>query len=228
MTETYSSKACALIVRYCLKARGGDEVMKTCYIFSAVEMKNNFPNPEQGDMIIAADAGYLNVQRAGLKPDIIIGDFDSSEKPETDAPIETFPVLKDDTDTMLAIKHGFNSGYKRFAIYGGIGGERTDHTIANIQSLAYIVDHGGEGVLVGENERFVLIKNSRVTLHSEKGRTLSVFAYGGVAEGISIKGAVYETENLTLSPFFPLGVSNKFKENSVSVGVKKGCILIKW
>ena len=228
MTETYSSKACALIVRYCLKARGGDEVMKTCYIFSAVEMKNNFPNPEQGDMIIAADAGYLNVQRAGLKPDIIIGDFDSSEKPETDAPIETFPVLKDDTDTMLAIKHGFNSGYKRFAIYGGIGGERTDHTIANIQSLAYIVDHGGEGVLVGENERFVLIKNSRVTLHSEKGRTLSVFAYGGVAEGISIKGAVYETENLTLSPFFPLGVSNKFKENSASVGVENGCILIKW
>ncbi len=202
--------------------------MKTCYIFSAVEMKNNFPNPEQGDMIIAADAGYLNVQRAGLKPDVIIGDFDSSEKPETDAPIETFPVLKDDTDTMLAIKHGFNSGYKRFAIYGGIGGERTDHTIANIQSLAYIVDHGGEGVLVGENERFVLIKNSRVTLHSEKGKTLSVFAYGGVAEGISIKGAVYETEKLTLSPFFPLGVSNKFKENSVSVGVKKGCILIKW
>ncbi len=228
MTETYSSKACALIVRYCLKAKGGDEVMKTCYIFSAVEMKNNFPNPEQGDMIIAADAGYLNVQRAGFKPDVIIGDFDSSEKPETDAPIETFPVLKDDTDTMLAIKHGFNSGYKRFEIYGGIGGERTDHTIANIQSLAYIVDHGGEGVLVGENERFVLIKNSRVTLHSEKGRTLSVFAYGGVAEGISIKGAVYETENLTLSPFFPLGVSNKFKENSVSVGVKKGCILIKW
>ena len=156
--------------------------MKTCYIFSAVEMKNNFPKPEKDDLIIAADAGYLNVQKAGLRPDVIIGDFDSSEKPNTDTPIETFPILKDDTDTMLAIKYGLNSGYKRFAIYGGLGGERTDHTIANIQSLAYIVDHGGEGFLVGENETFTLIRNSSITLHSEKGKTLSVFAYGGIAE----------------------------------------------
>ena len=202
--------------------------MKTCYIFSAVEMKNNFPKPDKDDLIIAADAGYLNVQKAGLRPDVIIGDFDSSKKPNTDTPIETFPILKDDTDTMLAIKYGFNSGYKRFAIYGGLGGERTDHTVANIQSLADIVDHGGEGFLVGENETFALIKNSSITLHSEKGKTLSVFAYGGVAEGISIKGAVYETDDLTLSPFFPLGVSNKFKENTAAVGVKNGCILIKW
>lgn len=202
--------------------------MKTCYIFSAVEMKNNFPKPDKDDLIIAADAGYLNVQKAGLRPDVIIGDFDSSEKPSTDTPIETFPILKDDTDTMLAIKYGFNSGYKRFAIYGGLGGERTDHTIANIQSLAYIADYGGEGFLVGENETFTLIKNSSITLHSEKGKTLSVFAYGGIAEGITIKGAVYETDNLTLTPFFPLGVSNKLKENTATVGVKSGCVLIKW
>lgn len=202
--------------------------MKTCYIFSAVEIENNFPKPDKDDLIIAADAGYLNVQKAGLRPDVIIGDFDSSRKPNTDTPIETFPILKDDTDTMLAIKYGFNSGYKRFAIYGGLGGERTDHTIANIQSLAYIVDHGGEGILVGENETFALIKNSSIKLRSEKGKTLSVFAYGGIAEGISIKGAVYETDNLTLTPFFPLGVSNKFKENTSTVGVKSGCVLIKW
>lgn len=202
--------------------------MKTCYIFSAVEMKNNFPKPDNGDLIIAADAGYLNVPKAGIRPDVIIGDFDSSEKPKTDTPIETFPVLKDDTDTMLAIKYGFENGYSRFAIYGGIGGERTDHTIANIQSLAYIADHGGRGFLVGEDETFTLIKNSSVTLQSEKGKTLSVFAYGGIAEGISIKGAVYETDDLTLSPFFPLGVSNKFKEKIATVGVKNGCLLIKW
>ena len=76
--------------------------MKTCYIFSAVEMKNNFPKPDKDDLIIAADAGYLNVQKAGLRPDVVIGDFDSSKKPNTDTPIETFPILKDDTDTMLA------------------------------------------------------------------------------------------------------------------------------
>ena len=202
--------------------------MKTCYIISAVEMKNNFPSPNADDLVIAADAGYLNLQKAGIKPDVIIGDFDSAKKPEADAQVEAFPVLKDDTDTMLAIRYGFQSGYNRFEIYGGIGGERTDHTIANIQSLAYIAEHGGSGTLVGENERFTLIKKSSVTLHSEKGKTLSVFAYGGIAEGVSIKGAVYESDGLELSPFFPLGVSNKFKEDTATVGVKKGYILIKW
>ena len=202
--------------------------MKTCYIISAVEMKNNFPSPDADDLVIAADAGYLNLQKTDIKPDVIIGDFDSAKKPEADAQVEAFPVLKDDTDTMLAIRYGFQSGYKRFEIYGGIGGERTDHTIANIQSLAYIAEHGGSGTLVGENERFTLIKNSSVTLHSEKGKTLSVFAYGGIAEGVSIKGAVYESDSLELSPFFPLGVSNKFKEDTATVGVKKGYILIKW
>lgn len=202
--------------------------MKTCYIISAVEMKNNFPSPDADDLVIAADAGYLNLQKTDIKPDVIIGDFDSAKKPEADAQVEAFPVLKDDTDTMLAIRYGFQSGYKRFEIYGGIGGERTDHTIANIQSLAYIAEHGGSGTLVGENERFTLIKNSSVTLHSEKGKTLSVFAYGGIAEGVSINGAVYESDSLELSPFFPLGVSNKFKGDSATVGVKKGYILIKW
>ncbi len=190
--------------------------MKTCYIFSAVEMKSNFPKPSEDDLIIAADAGYLNVQRAGLTPDIIIGDFDSSEKPVTDTPIKTFPVLKDE------------NGYKRFEIYGGLGGERTDHTVANIQSLAFIADHGGQGFLVGETETFTLIKNSSVTIRSEKGRTLSVFAYGGTANGVSLKGSVYEAEDLTLSPFFPLGVSNKFDSDTADIGVKDGYLLIKW
>ena len=92
--------------------------MKTCYIISAVEMKNNFPSPDADDLVIAADAGYLNLQKTDIKPDVIIGDFDSAKKPEADAQVEAFPVLKDDTDTMLAIRYGFQSGYKRFEIYG--------------------------------------------------------------------------------------------------------------
>ena len=209
----------------------GIEKELTCYIFAGAPMEFLPPvSPEPGDLILCADGGYRYAKALGLKPDYLVGDFDTLPEGEIpqDSQIRRHPIQKDDTDTMLAIKYGFNSGYKRFAIYGGLGGERTDHTIANIQSLAYIADHGGEGFLVGENETFTLIKNSSITLHSEKGKTLSVFAYGGIAEGISIKGAVYETDNLTLTPFFPLGVSNKFKENSATVGVKNGCVLIKW
>lgn len=202
--------------------------MKTCYIISAVEIKNKLPSPQKDDLVIAADAGYLNLKKLAIKPDLIIGDFDSAQKPQTDIPTETFPVHKDDTDTMLAIRRGLEKGFKKFMIYGGIGGERTDHTIANLQSLAFIAEHGGQGFLIGENESFTLIKNSSVTLHSEKGAVLSVFAYGGIAEGINIKGAVYDPDDLRLTPFFPLGVSNSFKEKQVTISIKSGSILIKW
>lgn len=202
--------------------------MKICYIFSALETKCELPKIGGEDMVIAADAGYLNLQKAGIEPDIIIGDFDSMPCPEVNVAVKKYPVLKDDTDTMLAIKHGFECGYTDFVIYGGMGGERTDHTIANIQALGYIASHGGCGVLMGENEKFTLIYNSRVELHSKKGNTLSIFAYAGNADGIKIRGAIYETDNLTLSPFFPLGVSNKFKEETATIEVQNGYVLIRW
>lgn len=202
--------------------------MKKCIIASAVEFDGVISSPNSDDLVIAADAGYLNLKKMGITPDVIIGDFDSSEKPVTDIPTETFPVLKDDTDTMLAIKYGMNNGYREFVIYGGLGGKRTDHTVANIQSLAFIAEHGGRGTLVGEDESFTVIRDTKITLNSKPGGTLSIFAYGREAYGIAIHGAVYETENLTLSPFFPLGVSNKFKGDTATVEVKNGYLLIKW
>ncbi len=190
-------------------------------------MKSNRPFPTENDYVIAADGGYKHCVRFGITPDIVIGDFDSTKKPELDN-VEVHPVMKDDTDTMLAIKHGFEKGYKYFYIYGGIGGERTDHTIANIQSLGYIAEHGGMGFLIGDRENFVVIKDTHMSFNGKSGDEFSVFAFGGIAEGVCEIGAEYLLENATLSPFYPLGVSNKFVGEEVIVSVKKGCLLIKW
>ncbi len=199
--------------------------MGICYIIAAGEMSQNFPKTEKDDIIIAADAGFLHLEKRGIDPDILIGDFDSMDLPEGKQAL-VYPVRKDDTDTMLSVKLGFKKGYKEFVIYGGLGGERTDHTVANIQTLAYIAQNGGRGTLVGNGERFTLICDSEVTLSSEKAKTFSVFAYGGVAEGVSISGSHYDVGNAQLSPFFPLGVSNKFKDAQVKIKVKKGYLLI--
>lgn len=190
-------------------------------------MKNNYPVPAENDYVIAADAGYRNCKKFGIKPDVIIGDFDSTDKPDFDN-IQVFPVMKDDTDTMLAIRHGFEKGYKFFYIYGGLGGERTDHTIANIQALGYIAEHGGMGFLIGDMENFVVIKNTHISFDGSSKNEFSVFAFGGNAQGVCISGAKYPLENATLSPYFPLGVSNRFDEKEVIVSVKKGYLLIKW
>ena len=183
------------------------------------------PNTDDCDLIIAADAGYLHLKKMGIEPDILLGDFDSMPLPD-DKKVIVYPVRKDDTDTILAIKTGFEKGYTDFVIYGGLGGDRTDHTVANIQSLAFITEKGGRGTLVGDGEYFTLIKDSEITIGSAEDKTFSVFAYGGNAEGVTIKGSHYDVENTEFSPFFPLGVSNKFKDKQVNIKVKKGCLLI--
>ncbi len=184
-----------------------------------------FVQPTENDLIIAADAGYLHLEKLGIEPDILLGDFDSMELPE-DRQALIYPVRKDDTDTMLAVRLGFEKGYNEFVIYGGLGGERTDHSIANIQSLGFIAEHGGRGTLVGDGEVFTLISDSEIVISSQEGKIFSVFAFGGKAEGVTIEGSQYDVKNAELSPFFPLGVSNKFKETRVKIKVENGCLLI--
>ena len=75
-----------------------------------------------------------------------VGDFDSLGQVPEGENIVRHPVMKDDTDMMLAVKLGLERGYTRFHIYGGMGG-RTDHTIANIQTLAYIAGRGASAFL---------------------------------------------------------------------------------
>ena len=199
--------------------------MGVCYIVSAGDMAQPFPKTEKDDIIIAADAGYLHLEALGIEPDVLLGDFDSMSLRE-DKQALVYPVRKDDTDTMLAIRTGFEKGYKDFVIYGALGGERTDHSIANIQSLGYIAEHGGRGTLIGNGEFFTLIRDGATVISSEENKTFSVFAYGGKAEGVTIEGSQYDIGNAELSPFFPLGVSNKFRSTSVKIEVKKGCLLI--
>ena len=191
-------------------------------------MYGKIPAVKSEDCIIVADGGYDYISDLGVSPDVIVGDFDSVQNDflATDATVQKHPVIKDDTDTMLAVKIGLDNGYTDFMIFGGIGGKRTDHTIANFQTLAYIAENGGRGTLIGNGECFTLIRDDEITLEGEQDSFFSVFAYGGNAQGVSISGSHYDVDSAELTPFFPLGVSNKFKENTVRVSVKKGCLLI--
>lgn len=202
--------------------------MGICYIIAAGDMYGEIPAVSSEDCVIVADGGYDHLGNLGVKPDFIVGDFDSVQNDfsETDATVHKHPVIKDDTDTMLAVKIGLNKGYTEFMIYGGVGGKRTDHTVANFQTLAFIAKNGGRGKLVGDGEYFTVICDSEIMLEGEENSFFSVFAYGGNAKGVSISGSHYDVNDAELTPFFPLGVSNKFKEKTVSVSVEKGCLLI--
>jgi thiamine pyrophosphokinase len=199
---------------------------KICNIAAALAFDNEI-SIRPGDLLIAADAGYEQLVKRGLKPDLIVGDFDSLGSIPESENIVRHPVMKDDTDLMLAIRLGLERGYKFFYIYGGLGG-RLDHTIANIQALDFIAHNGGIGYLFGEAETVTVFADGVFSFPEGSDGIISVFAQGGIAEGVTLKGLLYPLNNATLTPSYPLGVSNEFTGSEASVTVKKGRLLVIW
>lgn len=201
--------------------------MNTCYIFGAAEGLPEKFQKGNGDLIIAADAGFLHLEALGIKPDIALGDFDSLGSVPECKEIIRHPVKKDDTDTMLAVKTGFERGYKRFVLYG-CAGKRLDHTFANIQTLYYIANRGGEGYICGEDFTATALKNRKIEFVDSAKGNISLFVATSKAEKINIKGLLYELENAVISYDFPLGVSNEFIGKKARIEVGDGMVLIVW
>ena len=197
-----------------------------CYLFGAGDFYGLAAVPGPGDRIIAADGGWNTCRSLGLVPDLLIGDFDSlKDVPEFDH-IRRVPVEKDDTDMMLAIKEGLAEGETVFHLYGGMGGRRTDHTVANLQALLYLAVHGAQGYLYGDRECYTTVRNGCISWPAREDGILSVFCMGEDAQGVSICGAQYQVDRITLSAEFPLGVSNHFVGRPVTISVEKGTLLI--
>ncbi|MCD8311672.1 MAG: thiamine diphosphokinase [Firmicutes bacterium] len=198
---------------------------KRCFIFGAGEFETLREKPVAGDIVIAADGGQALCEALGVEPTLVIGDFDSSPEPMYETDVIILPVVKDDTDMIYSIKHGLSEGCREFHIYGGTGG-RLDHTVANLQSLLYIANRGARGCLYGADTAATVIKDGTFTFKSAG--MVSVFAFGGSADGVTIRGGQYEVEGISLTPEFPLGVSNHSTGNPVTVTVERGALLVMW
>lgn len=204
--------------------------MKRCFIFAAGSFYGLRARPGgPGDFVIAADAGYQLCLREGVAPDLLLGDFDSMEPPETAAPLRRLPVEKDDTDTLAAIREGLERGCDTFYIYGGTGGKRLDHTLANLQSLLFLRRRGARGFLYDDDFLWTVIENEelRVEKTVEWG-LLSVFCLGDRAEGVSESGVQYPLEGGTLTPDFPVGVSNHILKPEARITVRRGALAVGW
>lgn len=198
---------------------------KLCVIFGAGEVYSPRKRFNKDDIIIAADGGYAAAIDAGLEPNVVIGDFDSGEAPTAAAHVIKLNRDKDDTDMLAAVKLGLRRGYKTFVLYGGTGG-RPDHTYANIATLAYLNAFDARGFLVYKDAVATVINNSSITLPKSAHGTVSVFAYGGKASGVTYKNLSYILEDTELSPDFPLGVSNATTDSPAKISVKDGSLLI--
>lgn len=200
--------------------------MGKCVIFCAAEFDTLAEPIQSGDYIIAADGGLRHTAALGFQPDAILGDFDSLGYTPADACV--FPAEKDDTDAMLAIRHGLALGYREFLLYGSLDGPRLDHTIANLQALQYLCDHDASGYLVGKSCLVTAVRDGALLFPPGLTGTISVFCLGSNATGVTLDGLYYPLKDWTLTPGFPLGVSNHFTGRAASVAVKRGTLVVLW
>lgn len=197
-----------------------------CIIVAGGDIKNEIVKKSKGDLVICADRGYLNAKKLNLKVDYLIGDFDSFTPTNVgDVKIITLNKIKDDTDTLDAIKLGLEKGYKNFVIYGALGG-RIEHSMSNISCLLYLVEHESEGAIIEGNKLIKVLKSTKNLLKSKKGNYFSVFSITETSV-VTIKNAFYPLDKFKLTNSYPLGIDNEFINDSpVEIEVSEGTILL--
>ncbi len=198
---------------------------KICYIVGAGENCGLDFAPKQGDYVIAADGGYKYLQQKGIKADLLIGDFDTLHYKPAHNNVITLNKIKDDTDTLAAVREGIKKGYSNFHIYCGTGG-RIEHTLANLQLLASLSQQNLKCFLFGKDCIITALTKGEIRFNCDATGYISVFAFSDKATGVCIKGLKYQLDNATLINSFPIGVSNEFVGKISSVSVANGTLLI--
>ncbi|MDD3796168.1 MAG: thiamine diphosphokinase [Lachnospiraceae bacterium] len=211
--------------------------MKSALIISGGSIEREFALPymkrKKYDCIIAADRGLLFLKENQIMPTHIVGDFDSAdaswletyrENPEVE--IRRFHPEKDWTDTEIAVELALELSCSRIDILGATG-SRIDHVIGNIQVLSLARAHQADCCLVDSRNRIYLI-NSGIQLQKNKqhGNYVSLFAYGGDVQGLTLKGFKYPLDHFTLGTVGTRGVSNEIIEETASISFDTGQLLV--
>ncbi len=175
--------------------------------------------------IIACDKGYRYAQEAGVRPDLIIGDFDSyTGNLPGDIAVEHLPVEKDDTDTMHAVRDAVSNGSDILIICCALGG-RLDHLISNIQAARYAVERGLKAIVAGTDTIIYIIRDGKLILTKDQRYSLSVLSLSDESI-ISIKGTKYEVTDAKITADFPIGQSNEWEEDTAEIKVSSGTVMI--
>lgn len=204
--------------------------MRICHIFAGGELGSNVTKEyfrTRDGFVICADSGYEHAKKLGLRPDVIVGDFDSYKgKLPTDAEIIRTVPEKDDTDTLMAVKIAIERGYKAIWLYGALGGARFDHAVANIQTMLYAREHGAEMTIYGRDILRLQTGDDGPQLYPRTSGYFSVFA---ITEKVKIRylcGVKYPLEKYEMLRSFPIGVSNEITEDMALLSIDEGIALI--
>ena len=204
--------------------------MNKCIVFGAGNHYSYFPIREKDVYVVAVDGGYKRLSQLGIDIDLLVGDFDSLQKKEIKKNLSPEKIVelkkeKDETDMLYALKEGLKNECKEFHIFGGTGG-RIDHTIANVQCLAFLSQEGARGFLYGKNNIMTCIRDDEIDFNEVQQGYISMYSQTDISKGVYIEGLKYELKNAEIKSTFPIGVSNEFIGKKSKIKVKEGTLLI--
>ena len=207
-------------------------------IFAAgtiTNLQSNIVEQQQDKLVIAADGGARHCIALGIKPDVVIGDFDSLVEQDIvilnkmGSRFISYSARKDQTDLELAIQHACEQNASQITIYGALG-QRWDQSLANLMLLASPgLDHCQTRLVDGLQEAFLIRSGTKIEIHGQPGDTVSLIPIGGNASGIRTRGLEYALENETLVFAQARGVSNVLSQDKATVELQHGllvCIVI--
>ncbi len=200
---------------------------RRCFLVGAGEFDGFLEGPDPGDLVFAVDGGYRYLEEAGIKPDILLGDFDSLDRLPEGIRILRHSPEKDDTDMALAAGCALREGCGTFFLYGGMGG-RIDHTIANLQLLTGLSRQGLSAYLIGQGFLVTAVTDGALSFSEDASGLISVFCAGETAKGVTEQGLKYTVKDTVLCCDRPLGVSNEFIGRPAGIEVKDGSLLLFW
>jgi thiamine pyrophosphokinase len=185
---------------------------------------------EDADLVIGADSGGDCLYNYNIKPDYLLGDFDSISKQvfeyfkSSRCVLLEYPVEKDSTDTEIALKKAAELGGKEI-VFLGCTGSRVDHLLGNLGLLKLCLEWGIRASIKDDSNTIFLV-DQPCQIWREPGSTFSLQSYCDVVQCLSIKGAKYPLENYDLKLGAPLTISNEFIGEKVDIGFTSGVLMI--
>lgn len=202
--------------------------MKRCVIIGAAdigdygEIRGYLRNE---DFNIFCDGGLKHMNKLNIRPDLIVGDFDSYKNPEFQTETIVLPCEKDDTDTVYAVKEAVKRGFEDFLLIGVVGG-RLDHTLGNVSILLYLSSIGKKAKIIDDLSEMEIVSSSPVSIR-DGFKYFSLLNISGTAKGIAVKNAKYPLENGEITSEYQYGISNEtLSGQTAEVSVKEGKLLL--
>ncbi|MCI9021884.1 MAG: thiamine diphosphokinase [Eubacterium sp.] len=185
------------------------------------------------DYLIAADSGIHFFARCGIRPDEVLGDFDSAD-PDRLRPFSGDPHIrfhkyrpeKDAVDTELALQLAMERGSTEIHILGGTG-TRLDHVLGCVRLLGLAMERGIPCFLADAHNRIRLIHKKTVLKKEQQyGTYVSLIPLTTQVTGVTLTGFKYPLTGHTLGGFSSLAVSNEIVEEEGVIELQDGILVL--